>query len=154
MYEPMDFSNDAEPIVIPVKIGKKNYVLKEASEDAVTKYRAAQSRGGFVEENGRFAIPEGASEAESVLVAACLYEVYQHEGEDKERPVILSQVRAWKHSIVRQLFDRVREISNLEQPKDAAVIEKEIAKLHEKLAKLKKGDPAKNSHCATTDISV
>jgi hypothetical protein len=100
---------DLAPVEVPVRIGKKRYVLREASADAVIKYRNALTNGAVINPKTGTVIQGDMAAAEPIAVAACLYEVWD---ENKDpRPVLLSEVLKWRNSIVAPLFNRLRSIS-------------------------------------------
>ncbi len=110
VIEEMVFEEDLSPIEVPIRIGDKvKYILREASADAGIKYRNAVSRGTVIHTDTKTIESGGENaNADAVAVAACLFEVL---GEGKVRPVILSQVLAFKDSMLSKLFDKLKEIS-------------------------------------------
>lgn len=163
---------DLEPIRISVTIGKKKYVLREASEDAACKYRNASTNCARMD-NGRVTGISGPiADVEPILVSLCLFEVYEHQREQKERPVTLQQVRSWPARNVKPLFDRIIEISGLREEEDVEALERRIETDRERLASLRnrssaaagrsgaegagtaEGDPLKNSPDSTVANSI
>jgi hypothetical protein len=130
------------PITVPVKLGEKDFVLVEASEEASMKYRDKMTTGMTFVDGKPNSMPTGAIEAEAALVAGCLFECYTDKGETKHRPVSLPYVLKLPRRIVRDLFDRAKEISGIDVD-SVEVIEKQIARLTEQLARIKEGG-AKN----------
>lgn len=133
---PMDFP-DLERVLIPVKLGKKNYVLAEASEDAAVKYNNASMKATKFNEEGKAVSVDGVADVEPLLVSMCLFEA-DDQGKpqyDKEGNLIgavaLGFVRSLPARIVKPLFERAQAISGLSQKtKTVMDIDKEIAKLY------------------------
>jgi len=114
--------DDLEPVEVPVTIGKRKYVLREASEGAAVKFRNVSMRGARMDTESKVVTLGEVAEAEPVLVAACLCPV---DGTGKVRydpggnPITctLQQVLAMRPSTVKALFAKVKEISpGLEEP--------------------------------------
>lgn len=134
---------------VPVKIGDRSYILREADEGAATEWRLYNMRHTHLA-NGKV-VGVSNADAEVLLVSLCLFE---KEADGKERRVIVPQIKQWPPRIVRVLFQKAKEISQLseEKPED---IKKQIEALQKKLEKeTKKDEDAKNSPSATTDGSV
>lgn len=144
----------------PVTIGKKRYMLREASADAVVKFRNALTANAQLGQGGRVSRIGNIADAEPLLVSLCIVELYDHDTgkgvETKERPVPLSVVRSWPNRILKPLFDKVKEISAIHEDEETEEsLGKEIARLQGKLDLLRKdGGAAKNGQKAMTDISA
>ena len=74
----LDFSENAAPIEEPVKIGKKDYVLKEASADAVMQFKLLAMKDvqpDYADSKARpKVITSGLLECDTLLVSKCLFE--------------------------------------------------------------------------------
>jgi len=158
-YAEMVFE-DLAPIEVPVRMGGKRYVLVEASEDAACKYRN-HTTGCARFENGRMVGLSGPiADVEPLLVSLCLFELYDHQGETRRRPVTLNQVKGWPARVVRPLFERAKEIGGLQEEDDPTALRRRIAADRQRLAALESGEAetaegaAKNSPAATADTSV
>lgn len=148
----MEFDS-LEPIIIPVSIkvkGKsggeetRRYFLHEGSEDVACKYQNAATRAARFTDN-KVTSYEGIADIEPYLVSLCLYRAddngqfpYDRDGRPDPRKLIpLQTIRTWKPKIVRSLFDKAKEISNLDSgTKTVADIDKEILSLQEQRARL------------------
>lgn len=133
--EPLVFES-LEPISIPVTLGEKKYVLKEAPEALYCKYLDALMKAGQVIErpDGKKEVAAGAGiyETESLLVSYCLFEVTENGG---LRAVDQKWVaNTLTHRIVKPLF------------KKAEMLCEGTAKMSE--------EQLKNSSGATTGTSV
>jgi hypothetical protein len=124
-------------IEIPVKIAGKDYVLIEADEDKVAKYRNAISRTYKTKTEGagevREMTSEGLADTESYLLSMCLFQFF----DGKRVSVPKEVIKKWPHRVSGKLFDKLEEISGLSAKKD----EKTEAERKEQ---------AKNSQPATT----
>jgi hypothetical protein len=115
--ESFDFSS-LSPVEIPV-VGPdgKQYVLKEANGTAAKRYNDART-GGILFEGGQLKKIEGAGSLEPLLVSLCLFAV-EGEGEKKVlRPMANHQPyieREFPARVIKQLYNKAREISNLEE---------------------------------------
>ena len=136
--------NDLAPISVPVEIAGKQYLLKEASEDAACRFRNARFEGAKLSDDGRMMSVGNMADVEPLLVSLCLFELYGVNGDTKERPVLLSQVRAWPPRVVKPLFEKVKEMSDgLEEKPTKESLTKQIEKLQALQGTLDV-DPAKN----------
>jgi hypothetical protein len=130
------------PIEVPVKIAGRNYVLREATGEAAGKYRAASLRGAEIthdDETGQRTIKrlESAADVEPLLVSLCLFDVT-----DGERTVSIETVKAWPARVQRALFEKAKEISQLDEADDLAALERQAARLQ---ARIERAKNAKNS---------
>lgn len=150
LYEKMTF-DDPTPGKVEVVIGNEEYVLKEASGDTAVKYRNMLLRATKMTD-GKVSGIDGMADAEPFLVSACLFRIVDMKGTRTEVPVALAAVRAFKDSLLKSLFERVKKISGLDDKETAESLKKKIADLTAKLEVLQRGqDDAKNSPGATMD---
>jgi hypothetical protein len=148
----MSAENPLDPIVfdscdlieVPVAIGKVSYKLREASGGDAIKWRNFFTRQTRINEEGKLAGLGDMADGEALLVSMCLYEVLAA-GELANQPVPITTVRAFPSRMLKVLFARCKEISELDEVDTEDALVEEIAKLTAKLEKLK-GDktPAKN----------
>jgi hypothetical protein len=110
-HEPMIFE-DLEPISIHVTLGKKKYLLREATEGVAVTWRNAMLKATKIGDKGRPTMMDGIADAEPLLVSLCLFEEGPMEGEFK-RNVPVGVIRGWKASIVKKLHEKIKEISDL-----------------------------------------
>lgn len=129
--------DDILPHEEPVSIGGKSYTLREASEGAAAVFNNASMRGSKVVDGQLQINAEGTGDLPALLVSLCLFEKYDHGGQTKERPVPITTVKTWRHDIVKQLFDRAKEISRLGGEETEESLLKTIADAEKKLAKLR-----------------
>ena len=130
--------DDLTPISIPVTLGAKSYVLKEATGDASTRYKNALMSSTKMGKDGKPSHVEGLANVEPLLVSLCLFESYEvRGGELKERPVTESFIRGLPGKIQKKLFEKVKEISGLSEEDTLETLEKQQAELSEKIAALR-----------------
>ena len=130
--EPMIFDS-LEPIIIPVKLGDKWYCLREASESVSCKFQNARLAAARFND-GKLIGVQGAADVEMVLVQGCLFEVkITHPNGDPDLSalgaVAMGFVGGLKASIVKQLYQRALEISNLDDKETLESIDEKIEAL-------------------------
>ena len=85
---------------------------------------------------GGWGLPSDPGGVQSLLVSRCLYS-YKEDGEISGL-VPRSQIRKWPSRIVRPLFDKAMEISELEEEEETVEsLEKQIARLSQRLKRLR-----------------
>ena len=95
----------------PVYIGDAVYTLKEASIGAATKYRNALLDCATIGPDGKPSKFSGMADVEPLLVSLCLFD-------SEGSPVPLDAINRWPSRIVKQLFDRVKDISDLDETEE------------------------------------
>lgn len=102
-----DFSN-LKPQEVDVRLPNgKDYVLKEATEDAFREFRTIQSKGASLSGDGKdktISVGSGIGDADSVLLKGCLFERLP---DGKLGPVALGFVRALPRSVTVKLVLKV-----------------------------------------------
>ncbi len=127
MNEPMNFP-DITLQEVPVTVGDKKYVLREASEHVAVQYRDMVLRAVKFTD-GKMSSADGLSAVEPKLVSMCLFD---EEGKNVPIPTLLK----WKPSIVKALHDRAKEISGLDEKETKEVLEKRKASIEQQLAEI------------------
>jgi len=122
-------------------VGVKDYIMREATEGVVIQYESSSARQ-IKFKDGKPSALQGTGEAGIVLLTGCLFEIYQHKGETKERPVILEEVRGWLHRITEPLIEKAKQISRIGVKDTPESLRKQINVLQNKLKTLTKGGPA------------
>lgn len=153
--EPLNF-DDIALIEIPVKIGSKRYVLREATGDAACKYKNAQMACAKFNADGKPAGVGNMADTEPLLVSLCLFEV-DDQGQPLKTSVPLQTVRGWPARIQKALFEKVQAISQLEIKETKETLTEKIDRMREQLGRLENGteeDHAKNSHGTTMAGSI
>jgi len=105
---------------VPVTIGGTKYLLREASEDAACQYRNAAMRGAKMTD-GTVTLG-GAADVEPLLVSLCLFEMDASGAVIRNVPLVT--VKNWPARVVKPLFNKVKEMSSLDETPKA----KEAAK--------------------------
>ena len=113
--------------------------LREASAEAVIKYRNAATKGVRMED-GKVTGMDGIADSELVLVAACLFRPEAN----TYRKMTVEDVSKWPYKIVRPLFDWVKEVSEIDPPETKESLWKQFHAIQRKIRALEQGDPAKN----------
>jgi hypothetical protein len=112
---------------------RKPHVLVEAEAETVFKYRNEVARVATLED-GKLSKVGNVADADGYLLSMCLYAV-NADGSRKQVPI--TTLRKWPNKLVKQLLERLEEMSDLGGSKTIVQVEKEIAKLTKKLARLK-----------------
>lgn len=111
--------DDLALIEVPVSIGDKRYLLREASGNVACKYRNALLNCTVLGPEGKPQTVRNMADVEPLLVSLCLFQLLeQPDGTVKERPAQLADVRGWPNRIVKALFERAKEISELDEEEE------------------------------------
>lgn len=121
---------DLTPVEIPVKIGGKNYILREADGAAAVQYRNAMLSCTQIGTDGKPSSVKGMAGTEPLLVSLCLL---TNEPSETRRAVMIDEVKAWPYRIQKGLYDKAKEISELEEEDTEESLLKERAKIDKKL---------------------
>jgi hypothetical protein len=140
--------DELAPWSFPIKVKGRSYLVREPSEDAAVKFRNQQVRGKEVSrsEDGQITIRslEGVYDIEPLLVYLCTFEQYEHQGETRERPILLSVVKGWPSRVVKDIYKRIKErspeLDEVEEKPTVESLEKTVADAQSKLAKLRNGE--------------
>ena len=92
----------------PVHIGDKVFTLREASIGVAAKFRNAMLDCATLGPDGKPSKISGMANIEPFLVSLCLYD-------DTGNLVALKDLEKWPSRIVKKLFSRVKEISDLDE---------------------------------------
>lgn len=144
MTDSFDFG-DLTLIEIPVAIAGKKYVLREADEETAAIYNNERIKGVKVDDAKVVGLPNDIGGMQSLLVSRCLFPL-NSEGHPRPIPVSRQEVMAWPTRIVKPLFIKAKEISELDDADDLASLEKQREDIEEKIKGLKEEEEkAKNS---------
>lgn len=146
-----DFEN-LEVIEIPFKYQGKQYVLVEADEDTAAAYRNASVRGAKILDGKLVGLPTDVAGVQSLLVAGCLRLV---DGNGMRQPVERETVKRWPSRVVKPLFNKAKEISELDEEDETEdQLIQQRAELNRKLSELRqKRATLKNESSATESTS-
>lgn len=131
---PDGFNFSLEPRQWKFSIGTRQFVLREAAEKAHTKYRNVMMRnlvftGDEAEKKGSFV---GGAEADTILLAECLFEIVPMTQDDgklvvvdgkqqfTERPLPLQEVDRLPRSITSRLHVWLKKNSAIEEETETA----------------------------------
>lgn len=142
--ERIDF-NDHEDIEVPVSFKGKKYLLLEASGEASRRFQNKSISGARLED-GKVSGLSNTADAQFVLLAACII------AEEGRKPVDESVIKLWPHRMTKRLFERCKEISELDEDDSIEALLKQRLELDKRIAKIKE-DAAKNVPESTTDGS-
>jgi hypothetical protein len=158
-----------DPIRVPVTINGRKYMLCEADEAVACRWRNEQLRNTKINSATKAVTVEGMADTEPFLVHLCLFQCddegklrTKDDGSPDPRYVVpLPVIRKWPPHLVKDLFERAKQISRLtddEKPKSLEELDAEIADLQQKRDALLRGvvsdEESKNSPGATTGTSV
>lgn len=134
---------------VEVVIKNVNYILREADGATAAKYRSAAVQGSrFSQKTKDVLVGPGIGDVELVLLSGCL--LFKENG----RRVPEGTIRAWPSRIITQLFNRAKQISELEEDDDTIEsLEAKISELQEKLSRLRE-DALGNAQSSTMDGSA
>jgi len=105
--------DEIDLICVPVKIGGEQFVLREATADAAGKYHDAIIKSTRMAD-GKITGSDGLGGVEPLLVSLCLFRKTGKE----ETAVSLTEVKRWPTRVVKPLFERIKEISELDAKDD------------------------------------
>ena len=146
--------DDLSPQDYHFSFKKNRYVLREPSEAAAVAYTKGRMVGVEMVHNQDDEVRtlrsmQAVADVEPLLVSMCLFT----EGGD---PVSLATVKQWPSRVVRPLFEKAKEMGQLDDdPKaDMESLQKQVDKLQKRMEKLKnKGADVKNSLTAGAGTS-
>ncbi len=147
MKDELNF-DDLTLIELPVSVKGVKYVLREASGDAAVRYRNKLLDGTTLGPEGNVVKVIGMANVEPFLVSLCLFD-------EKGRPVKCELIRSWPARIQKALFEKVKEISELDEEQDLDTLIKQQAEIDKKIRDLadKRDSAAKNALDAMEDGS-
>lgn len=128
--EPMIF-DDLTPVEVPVTVGAKQYVLREANGDAAVKYRNAMLACTQISQDSKAVSIRGMADLEPFLVSLCLFDA-------QGKSVTKNEILSWPSRVQKALFARAKTISGLNEEDTVESLKKEQKIIEEKLVKLEK----------------
>lgn len=103
---PLSF--DLAVVSIPVKVGGKQYTMKEASSGTATAYKNMVINNTKMGPDGKPQSMKNVADAEPFLVSKCLWD-------SNNKNPDLYEVREWPSRVTTQLFEKIKEISGMDQ---------------------------------------
>lgn len=150
MNEELSLSfDDLEPSFKVITLGREKvrHILREPSEDVARKFRSFSAKCMKMSNNELTGF-DGIGDVQPYLVSLCLFP------EGSDIPVSEKLIRQWKSSVVKKLFDLVKEMGELDEIETVEGIDKQIARLQKKREVLSRNEsPAKNSQSGTGNTS-
>jgi len=96
---------------VPVKIDNEEYVLKEATGSDACIYRNAMLNSTTLGTDGKPTGLKDFANVEPLLVSLCLYN-------SEDRRVTLEAVNTWPSKIIKSLYAKAKEISELDETEE------------------------------------
>ena len=141
----LDFS-DLTLVEIPVKLPDgKDYTLREADEEAARRYQNARFASVKLGTEGKGSSVTGMADCESQLVSFCLFDT-------NDRNVKLETVRKLPYRVHNQLFETIKEISELDRDDTLTSLKEQRDKVNSRIEEMEK-DEVGNVQSDTTDGS-
>ena len=137
---------ELEPQAFEFTYLDKDYILREASEGAASRYKGARQKALRIANDKVAGFEASMSEANAVLIAGCCFRQTKQGEKLAETPVALHEVQAWPHRLTKELYEKCKELCPELEPKGGktvAELQAEIAELQKELAdvKAKTSDP-------------
>ena len=122
-----------------VTIGGDKYILREANGAAAVAFRNA-SLEGVTFNDGKLQKLQGQASLEPLLVSMCLFFVGE-DGTVARSHVNKRTIETWPSGVMKELFEIVKEMSDLSEGEDSVEsLQEQIDKLEEKKQKLEKDE--------------
>jgi hypothetical protein len=138
--------DDLSLIEVPVSIEGKKYTLREASGGAAIQYRNAMLASTKLGPGGTVTSVSGMANIEPLLVSLCLFD-------EKGKRVSEATIKNWPSRVLKTLFDRAKEISELDEDGgDLESLNKQKDEIEEKIAQIE-SDSVGNEQESTTNGS-
>lgn len=141
--EVMEFE-DEDLTEVPVTIGSHRLILQEANGDIVVQHRNAVLAYTRYNDQGNIASISGIASAEPLLISKCLYTTVPVDKDKPDGPVVkgklvgLEFVSNLRHRVMKKLFNRIKEISDMNDDESVEALEKQRDELNKKIAEIKK----------------
>lgn len=147
--------DDLSPQAFEFHYRGHDYVLKEPSESAALAFRQAQLKNAKMVDGKVTTDIERIYDSQSLLVASCTFlKTKDKEGKEVEQPAKVEVVRGFSSKVVRDLFDRAREMGGLNEDDSEEGLTKQISALETRLQRLRESKAApKNEQAAGTGTS-
>lgn len=151
----MEFE-DEELTEVQVKIGSTRFILQEANGDIVIQHRNNVLSYTKLNSEGGIASFSGIASAEPILISKCLYTTVPVDKDHPEGPVVkgglagLAFVNNLRHRTMKQLFNRLKEISDMNDDESVEILKKQREELDKKITEMEASEERiKNSQSDT-----
>jgi len=150
--ESFDFG-DLAIIKIPVvgPIGKKKYILIEASEDAAARFANARGECAKFKDGGLSGV-KGLGDLPRFLLQLTLFNTNEDGSLNPQSPISHAALSKWPTRVVKPLYTEALKISEIDDDQDLKTLKKQREELDERIAKIEE-DAAKNVPSDTETIS-
>ena len=125
----------------------KSYILREAFGDAVAQFNNARGRCMRFEDGGVSSV-DGQGNLELYLVSLCLFNVKEDGSPNLESNVSRGVLGRWPARVIKPLFDKSKEISEIDMDDNLESLRKQYKELGERIRKMEE-DAAKNEPNST-----
>ena len=154
--EVMEFEDEGL-VEVPVKIGANRYILQEANGDVVVQHRNAVLAYTKYNDQGNIASISGIASAEPQLISKCLYTTILVDPGVPDGPVVkgklagLPFVNNLRHRTMKKLFNRIKEISDMNDDESLDALKKQRDELTKKITEIEATEEqVKNSQSGIT----
>lgn len=110
----MELNFSTTPVEVPVTIDNKKYILREATGDAVTKWKNLIMSKAKLGPDGKPIAYQAMADCEPILVSYCLVE------KNNNTPVSVETIRSWPNRVQSALFEKAKEISEVDVENEEA----------------------------------
>lgn len=131
-------------VQIPVTIGDRTFILREASSENFCKYLDDRIACSVFDESGKRTGFKDLSKISMLLLSRCLVETTG----GAALPVTYEEVRNWPNKITDKLYNTLKKISEIDQEETKEELVKLKEEVENKLKALGEGSAAKNEHNA------
>ncbi len=143
--EPMEFDS-ATLREVPITIGEKKYILREANGEAATAWRNAKSEAITLSSKGKPIGAKGIANSDPAFLSRCLFDC-------ENNRISLAEIQGWPDKIQKTLVERLLQISDLSASEDTvADLKSQRENLDEQIAELE--ESAKNETDSSGDGSA
>lgn len=99
-------------IEVKVKLNGKPHVIVSADSDTATEYRNISLKHVIMRDAKIEGKLMGLAESEPYLVSRCVFMI---DADGNRHPYSLDAVKSWNSSAVKKLYNKIRDISDLEE---------------------------------------
>ena len=147
--------DDLSPQVFEFSYRGAEYVLREPSESAALAFRQAQLKNAKMVDGKVTTDIERIYDSQSLLVTNCVFvKAKTKDGTEVEQPAKIDVIRGFPARVVKDLFDKAREMGGLNEDDTEDGLVKQINGLETRLQKLRESKAApKNDQPAGTATS-
>lgn len=120
----------------------KSYILREPPEEASIKLRTTQFRNARMVDGKISASLEDAAKSQVLLLSYCVYTENHPDPKLNNQLVSEKELKGWGTSIVKDLFEKAKEMGDMNEGETKESLEKQREEIEKKLEALANGDTA------------